>query len=328
MRHATEDPSWQARVLTRLPLLYAAGADHAQDRPAHVRAGSGIRWVGDQLAVIQDDARFIALVNPTAFSVRALALPAGKGGVRLFDDTRGNKDDKLDLEASLVVHEGGDELLLAFGSGSKKVRDQVAVVNVRRGTAVIRDATALYRDLRDFSAFAGCHLNIEGAILTDGVVRFFNRGNGKPRHGLRPVNATVDVEWRALWSYLLSPDDAPVPGLHNIQQYDLGEHGGLRLTFTDACAWGGRVLFTAAAEDSPDATEDGPVAGSAIGVIEASGEVRYTMLRGEGGGAFLGKVEGVALSRTEAGRIYLVTDADDADAPAELCLAELSPWPA
>lgn len=325
MRIASEQPSWLARIIARQPLWYAEGADPAQDRPAHVRAASGIHWVGDRLAIIQDDARFIALVEPADLTVRALALPTGPGGVRLFDDGRGNKDDKLDLEASLVVREDGAELLLAFGSGSKKVRDQVAVVDVARGAVAIRDASALYQALRHCDAFAGCHLNIEGAVLAGDHLRFFNRGNGRPRHGRQPRNATVDVAWRALWRYLGDPDHAPVPEFLRIQPYDLGTHDGLRLTFTDACVSGDGVLFTAAAEDSPDATEDGVVSGSALGVIDAAGAVRYTMLRDADGSQFRGKVEGIALSRSEADRVYLVTDADNADAPAELCVAELSP---
>ncbi len=59
-----------ARVLSRRPLRYDDGADATRDRPAHVRAGSGcafvdIPGVGRRLAVVQDDAHFIALVNAT-----------------------------------------------------------------------------------------------------------------------------------------------------------------------------------------------------------------------------------------------------------------------
>jgi hypothetical protein len=58
------------RVLSRTALVYDAGADAKSDRPAHVRAGSGCCFVdipgqGRRLAVVQDDAAFVALVRVT-----------------------------------------------------------------------------------------------------------------------------------------------------------------------------------------------------------------------------------------------------------------------
>ncbi|MBC7791415.1 MAG: hypothetical protein H7Z74_15830 [Anaerolineae bacterium] len=322
---AVEDPALCAEIVTRVPLLYAEGADVILDRPAHVRSASSIRWSGNRLAVIQDDAHFLALIDPSDLNVRALALPAGPGGLRQFDDLRGNKAFKLDLETNLVVQVEGEELFLAFGSGSTPERDKVAVVNVRMGTADLWDASGLYAELRCRTDFSGSELNIEGAILIEGVVRLFNRGNGAPRDGLQPVNATTDLDWRALWSYLENPRARPIPTLRNIVQYDLGTMHGIKLTFTDACLAGERIVFAAAAESSPDVTRDGLVAGSALGMIDdASKTVRYGLLREKNGNVFRGKVEGVTISRTEANQAYVVVDVDDPLAASELCVVRLS----
>ncbi len=321
---AVEDPTLGAEILARVPLRYDEGADPGQDRPSHVRSASGISWIGDRLAVFQDDAHFLALVNPADLSVRALALPRGPGGLRQFDDLRGNKASKLDLEANLVVQLNGEELLIAFGSGSTPARDMVAVVNVRRNTAVLRNAAGLYAELRARTEFCGSELNVEGALLTHGVVRLFNRGNGAPRNGLHPVDATADLDGPALWKYLDNPQSAAVPKLSNVVQYELGALQGIRLTFTDACVAGERMLFAAAAEDSPDVTRDGWVGGSALGLIEDSRTVSYGILRDENGSVFRGKIEGVTISRAEPNQLYVVVDTDDPTAASELCVVRLS----
>jgi hypothetical protein len=101
----------------------------------------------------------------------------------------------------------------------------------------------------------------------------------------------------------------------------------LRLSFTDAAARGGAVYFSAAAEDSPDATRDGRVAGSAIGFLDEEGG-RWTLLHDDAGRLFDAKVEGIAFWRDRHDRLWAVVDADDPERPAELCEIELlGNWP-
>ena len=83
---------------------------------------------GDRLAVVQDDANFVALVGLADGRVDSIALPASDGGVRQFDDLRGNKRLKLDLEASVIDVEGGRATLFAFGSGSSPARARLSAV--------------------------------------------------------------------------------------------------------------------------------------------------------------------------------------------------------
>src|SRR3954467_9843492 len=120
------DPDLSARIVGRVPLRYADGADPALDRPAHVRSASGLAWLGGRLMVIQDDAAFLAEVDPSTGLARAWPLPAGEGGARQFDDLRGNKHLKLDLESCVTARDAeGGELLLAFGSGSLPARERI-----------------------------------------------------------------------------------------------------------------------------------------------------------------------------------------------------------
>ena len=325
---AIQDPSLRARVVARRPLLYDAGADPGQDRPAHVRAGSALALVGRRLVVLQDDALFLGLVDLERGSVEAIALPAAPGGVRCFDEGRGNKAAKPDFEAC-VVH--GDRLL-AFGSGSTPARERVLVVGgIDRPDwastppdVQLIEAHRLYATLRAEPRFAGSELNIEGAVVVGGSLRLFQRGNGAARGDLQPVDATCELDLQDLQHYLEGGRDSDPPQVRRIVQYDLGAVGGVRLTFTDAAALGEDILYLAAAEASPDAVQDGPVAGVALGLIPAAGRPpRWTPLLGQDGSLFSGKAEGLAPDPHSPGTLHLVVDRDDPDAPAELCRVEV-----
>jgi len=319
---AERDPTLHATVLKSVPLRYSKGADPTLDRPTHVRAGSSLTWFGDRLALIQDDANFLVLIEPDSLQVDAIPLPTGEGGLRQFDDLRENKRFKLDLEACVSVPTPDGDLLLAFGSGSTPYRQKIVMLRESDPTTpVLEEANALYKQLRHHTAFSGSELNIEGAIFRNGWVRLFNRGNGKPQAGCLPVNATCDLMWDELAAYLQGPDKQLVPHLQQICQYHLGTLEELRLTFTDATVTQQNVIFSATAEDSPDASSDGVVAGSVLGILDA--DARWIELRTLDGSLFTSKVEGVCASRESANRLYLVVDVDDPIRPCELCEVEL-----
>jgi len=316
---ACHDSALTARVVRRVPLLYADGADPALDRPAHVRSASGLVRAGGRVAVIQDDANFVALADPATGQARAITLPAGEGGLRQFDDLRGNKRYKLDLESCVIVDDG-EGTLIAFGSGSTPLREKIVTVRgVASASAHVRvvDASALYTALRAETGFSGSELNVEGAALAGGVLRLFNRGNGAPHGRLQPVNATCDVDLAAFLAFLADPATAPPPPLRDVVRYDLGAIDGLPLTFTDAEERGGALLYAAAAEASPDATRDGPVAGCAIGIIH-DGQARYAMVEESRGGRYAGKIEGILPHPDDPARLHAVIDRDDPGAASEL----------
>lgn len=322
--HATPDPTLAARVVRRTPLRYRDGPHAGLDRPGHVRAGSGLAHVGGRLVVVQDDANFLAVVDPDSGEADAVPLPAGEDGRRQFDDTRGNKHHKLDLEAVFVAPNAhGESLVVAIGSGSTDRRERIVVASWRDAAApvvTVCDASALYSALRADADFAPGELNVEGAVYVDGVVRLFARGNGAASAGR---SATCEVDWNALRTYLM--DGGTVPSPTRATGYLLGELDGLALGFTDGAmaADGQTVLFAAAAEDSPDATRDGRVAGSVIGALGTGGSARWALLHDATGGATIAKVEGIVAVPNSPGRLYAVVDQDDPEVPSELCTVEL-----
>jgi len=325
LRQAALDPGLSARLVRRVPLLYASGPDAVSDRPAHVRAGSSLAWVGGRLALIQDDANFLALVSPDSAAVESVTLPAGKGGLRQFDDLRGNKKHKLDLEACVAIEEQGRPVFLAFGSGSTERREKVLVARHldRAGPSItLLELPSLYRLLRGTPGFAPGRLNIEGVVRVGDLLRFFSRGNGKERGGVPPVNATCDLPLEEFLAHCEMPERFPPPTPVQVVQYDLGALGGVPLGFTDAAVVGDAVVYSVAAEASPDAVDDGVVSGSALGIIEASGRTRWAPITDAQGAQFVGKVEGLVAAEVP-GSFYVVLDADDPTVPSELCVVEL-----
>lgn len=300
------DPALSIRVVSSRELHYTTTASPDDDRPAHVRAASGLAFTGGRLVVIQDDAAFIATV--ASKEVSAIALPRGAGGRRRFEVGLGNKHDKLDLEACVAV---GDEIW-AFGSGSSEMRERIAVIGY---TTKIVDAAVLYRKIRDELGHA---INLEGVASVGEQLWLFHRGNTGPSDA-GPAVVRFDRTAFDRWLERLGP----VPTILGSSSYDLGRVGGVAMGFTDAIGVGPRAFYLAAAEASPNAIDDGPVLGSQIGVIDREG-VRGTVLSHDGAAL---KAEGIAFDPANPRRAWISIDPDDVDRPAHLLEIELlGPW--
>lgn len=327
---ARHDSSLVARIRRRHAMYYDRGADASEDRPAHARSASAIVRFGGDLWVVQDDALFLARIDERTARVSDVMLPRGPGGLRLYDDTRGNKADKLDLESAAVVESPGGDILVAFGSGSTSKREQVVLVRAAsdlRSAPEVRVVSApdLYARMRDDLAFSGSELNLEGAVAVDGEIVFFQRGNGKVIGDRLPVSATARVSASELLAHL--EGRGPCPPLRAVQAYDLGVVAGAPLTFTDATLTADGLLYVASAEASPDVTRDGEVVGTAMGYLDTAGDgPRFAYLVDEHGDPSCDKVEGIIA--TDDGQLLGVVDQDDPDAPAELLWIEFPGAPA
>ncbi len=337
---STPTTSERCQVLSRAKLLYQDGADASRDRPAHVRAGSGCAFIdvpgqGARLAVVQDDANFIALVDVKAGGkVTSIELPAGPGGVRQFDKARGNKQDKLDLESMAAAVIDGQPGLICMGSGSTSKREVFVIVTFGAdGGPVVEQlpAAAFFKGLQAHHDFAGDELNVEGFVVDTGAdgqarARFWNRGNGSGD----AVDAVGEVPFAALLKHLRDPLAHAPPTITRVKGFALGalpdQRGNdIRLTFTDATRHpDGRTLFLAAAENSPNTYDDGEVAGTAIGVLRDDGTTVIVPLIDERGRPLTDKVEGITIDPKDPRRAYIVVDKDDPNAPAEMLIVQLA----
>ncbi|WP_028567238.1 DUF6929 family protein [Salisaeta longa] len=328
-RSMTHDPALACHIVRSTPLVYADDPDDTvDDRPAHVRAASGLVYLIDRMALVQDDANFLGLVDPSSHAVTSVPLPPAPDGRRAHDYDKGTGHNKLDLEACVAVPGTDNRLLIAFGSGSNEKREWVVLVDWRtdgdRPQTYLHHAPAFYATLREAEHFAGAGLNIEGAVFVDDdTLRLYQRGNADPTDEFPAIDATADVSWKALRAHIQDPEDAAPPTPSRVIHYDIGELHGVRLTFSDAEWLGdGRALFSASAERGTT----GEVTGSVLGIIDGSDDeqARWAELIDEDGTAFEGKIEGITVLPDQPHRIAFVIDADDATEPSRIYEAELS----
>lgn len=285
-----------------------------------VRAASAVVAFGDGWLVAQDDATHAAWVRPGGVTpVRA--LPPVRG-LDTFEEARGTKALKPDLEAAFVVpgglgHVEGAVVLLGSGSSPARVRGALLRPPGAAGPEppVVADLAALYAAVARRLGVDADLLNLEGACVVGDVLRWFQRG--LPDAGV--PTASVDLDVRALLAALrgdVHAADVPVTGE---RRYDLGGARGVGLAVTDAVALAdGAVLVSAAAEDTPDPRDDGPVVGAVLAVLDG-GVVRDRADLPHVHGA-VAKVEGLGVvERTGDGvRLLATVDADD---PAQPSLA-------
>lgn len=262
-------------------------------------AASGLVRIGDLLYVVADDEHHLGVFPiDAARPGRLITLFPGE----LPDDPDARKAAKPDLEALTVL----DGAILAVPSGSTLARGRGVLWDpAAPGAPRAIDWSPLYSRCRERLP----ELNVEGAVVHGDALVLLQRGNGA-----LGVNALIELDLdgvrRDIAGGVMRPDC-----LRAIREVKLGALEGVPLSFTDGASLGDEgILFSAAAEASPDTYRDGPCVGSALGRLSADGVL--TWLEPLAGSA---KVEGVAAWR-DGDRIeaWLVTDADRRDRPAEL----------
>jgi hypothetical protein len=260
-----------------------------------VHAGSALVWHADRLLVVQDDAASAVWIDPVTKRTERLVLEGS--GEQL------EKSKKPDFEVAFI---GPGRTVTILGSGSSPLRRRGAMVDLDTNAVRIVDYGALFGALENA---LGVVPNLEGATPWKNVLRLFHRGAGTDR------SATIDVSLDVL--------EGHPPRVLGVVPFDLGDVGGVPLHFTDAACFGERIVYLAVAEDTPNAIDDGPILGAAIGLIDAHGAT-WTPLNEPSGEVSRRKVEGIAIDPKQ-GTIYAVTDPDDPDKLAELltiCLTE------
>lgn len=306
------------------------------DDGSPVRAASAVVAFGDGWLVAQDDATHGAWVRGDvgrdggaraggvrdARVERVRLLPPVRG-LDTFEESTGTKALKPDLEAAFVVPDGvsgpsGSVVLLGSGSSAARMRG-VLVAPPRgdgaAGAPAVADTAPLHAAAARLLGVEPDLLNLEGACVVGGALRWFQRG--LPSAGV--PTASVDVDVRALVAVLAGDAEAHEVPVTAARRYDLGDASGVGLGVTDAVALpGGAVLVSAAAEDTRDPRDDGPVVGAVLAVLDGT-RVRDRAALPTVRGA-VAKVEGLAVTEHHADGVHLLATVD-ADDPAEPSLA-------
>lgn len=286
-------------------------------RKPHLSAASGLVHAGERLFVVADDELSLGIFDDTHKKPGDLIrlLPG-----ELPLDPVERKEAKADLESLVLLppfpgfNYGA---LLALSSGSKKKKRHIsALLRLKKhmtvsGGAMPFDLAEAYEPLHQEFA----RLNIEGAVVHDGELRLFQRGNKKDR-----TNAILRCRLAPVLEAISLGRGIGALELVAVVPVELGDLDGVPFSFTDAAALpSGDMAFTCAAEDTEDAYDDGPCTGSAVGIVGVQGNIVALERVSENV-----KLEGVAAREKDGtADLLLVSDADDADIPATLFAASI-----
>jgi hypothetical protein len=283
-----------------------------------VTAASGIAPLGNGWLIAQDDATIAAWRRSDGVTpVRVLPPVEGHD---TFSAERGTKVLKPDLEVACPAEVDGEPAVLLLGSGSSDRRMRGVLVRLVGEETVVTamELGPLYARVAERLGVAAGQLNLEGASRHGGTVRWFQRGN----LAAGVASCSIDVPLDDLVAAVLGRAPADAVPLGERHVYDLGEVEGVGLAVTDAVALpDGRELLSAAAEDSPNAVDDGPVVATAVALVRGGTVLDVAALPEVDG--HVHKVEGLALRGVDGDEVRLlaVVDDDDPDTPsAELDL--------
>lgn len=272
-----------------------------------VRAASAIAPYAGGWLVGQDDATHACWWRGGA-GTPVRVLPAVDGH-EVFSEVAGTKDLKPDLEAAVGLAGG----VLMLGSGSTPARMRGAWLGP--SGPLVGDLDAVYARVSELLGVPPEALNLEGACVVGDRLRWFQRG--LPAAGV--PTASVDVDLQALLDVVRGTGESGSVEVADVRHYDIASPAGLPMATTDAVALpDGRILVSAAAEDSPNAYDDGPVLGSALALLDGDTTVTTTRLPEPDGRSL--KVEGLALLAWDdrGGRLLATVDADDPEVPSSV----------
>ncbi len=321
---ARYDACLTVEVITQRTLVYS-DARGVTDRPAHIRAASGLTRALGRWYVAQDDTAFLGVIDGASIYAIEVPLPIAAGPSRQFSTARGNKAAKPDFEACFTSGAGEAQRVWAVGSGSTEQRRDIVELDPHTGATRRFDASALHTQIVDE---LGHSPNLEGACVYGNELWLFHRGNtGAHDRGC----CGFAWYWPDVETWL--HEKAAVPTMTAVTTFDVGTIHGVPWGITDVARGpAGRLAVICAAERSPNALDDGAVVGARIGVldIDASGtwtELRTVDLPAAVTGASNYKPEGLFIDETSPHHAFLVADPDDTEVAAVLCEVALAgPW--
>ena len=293
-------------------------------------SGSGLTWHAGKYFVVGDDSPYLFTLNRKyAITDRSTLqdFPIQKNG-------RIAKDAKPDYEAMATVVWNGVPWNLILASGSKKgTRETGLLVAVDGKSApLVRDMTELYRDLAALARFKAAQLvNIEAVAVAHDDIYLFNRGNAER-------NLLFKVALGDLMAYMTGQADR----ITDIQLHEatLPRLKGNEAGFSGADFWPEResLVYSASVERTGNASDDGAVLGSYVGLIPLSTlkqgaplDLRQSAQRvSKAGVPLTTKVESVALTQTDRHRATgaLVSDNDNGSSEFFDMVLTMKPSPA
>ena len=279
----------------------------APGRPRHLTAGSGLVLRDGHLWVVSDEELGLITFRPDALDAGRMHPLADD---ELPHDPKERKAAKPDLEALCELPPRAEwprGALLTIGSGATEQRRRGWVCRPSPDGTVEESIEislhALYEALDDELP----DLNVEGAAVAGDRLWLAQRGNGE-----KGDNVLIALDLETTVRGIIA-DRAVPPEPVSMTSYELGESGGVALTFSDLMPLpGGRLAYAAASEAGGSTYHDGETTGAALGSLvpgEPLGSPPAPTTKPH-------KIEG--MSRAPDGTLLLVADPDDPDRPSPL----------
>lgn len=222
----------------------------------NVPSGSGITKFNDAYYVIGDDSPFLFRLDKAFNVVDKTRL------VESNNITNGRiiKSEKPDFESLERI---GENEIVVFGSGSKSPeRDVFIRVLFKDGVEIEKyDISEFYNKLRSLPILQDSELNIEATAFFNKQIYLFNRRK----------NIIIKCKYKELLSYI--KDEGTFPKIE-IKEYLLPDIEGVESGFSGATILKNnpKIVFTASAEDTDNAYDDGEILGSLIGMIDITND--------------------------------------------------------
>ncbi|MGN6647618.1 MAG: DUF6929 family protein [Cytophaga sp.] len=246
-----------------------------------IPSASAVEVVNGNIYIVGDDCCFLYALK---YDLTVLAkVPLYTAPESDLTGNRILKKKKADLECITKLNINGYPHLLILGSGSKSPRRDVAFL-VKLPTPYNRkhlvweiSLVKWYSFLRMNEEVTGSSgvLNFEAAASTDEYLYLFNREN----------NAILRFDLPEFIEFIQGhTEGVPFP---TIITAELPEIGGIRSGFSGADYFDEKLFFTAAAENTSNAIDDGEIMGSAVGLLSFAGEEKT---RGKLAAGFTGEI--------------------------------------
>lgn len=205
-----------------------------------ISAASGLVYSDDKLYIISDSSSYLYEYDSIAEKLNKIAL---------VENAQENivKKDKPDFESITLK----DEKLLILGSGSTATRNARIAFDLKSKEVTIESLNDVYSLIKSQHAITDSELNIEGCIVDNETVYYFQRGNGA--QGKNGIFFTKDSIGKPKYAFVTFD----LPTIHSVST-----------TFTDAILVEDTIYFLATAEDTNSTYGDGEILGSSIGTID------------------------------------------------------------
>lgn len=256
-----------------------------------IPSASGSEEVDQKVYIIGDDSPWLFEVDKMNKIIDKIALLDSS----FLEYDKIPKKMKPDFESMVLI----DHSLFVFGSGSKKNRATLKVIDLQSKEVKTYSLKDFYDTIMILEDIKRKQFNIEGVAVTNSQLFLANRGN----------NALYEYSLEDFKKFILE-STVPTP---KIRYYKLPSIESIESTFSglDYDEKKNQLIFTSSVEDTTDAINDGAILGSFIGAINLN-ELDHSNLKA----SVFKKDEKVVPIKAESvsvmglGKYKVVTDSD------------------